>query len=85
MNTFQEYRITENVEERDDWMYENETEFHYVEQPKYLCFTPNKKRICVEHYVTVSELRFRSDKELDMYRKRLYDEGKYELEEGEIV
>ncbi len=56
-----------------------------VMQTKYLIFDPEKKRVCVEHYLTIDDLRVKSDAELDMKRRELFKMGKYELEEGELL
>ena len=56
-----------------------------VMKPKYLIFDPQKKRVCVEHYLTIDDLRVKSDAELDMKRRELFNMGKYELEEGELL
>jgi hypothetical protein len=56
-----------------------------VMQTKYLIFDPEKKRVCVEHYLNVDDLRVKSDAELDMKRRELFNMGKYELEEGELL
>ena len=44
-----------------------------------------KRKICVNHYLTIDDLRVKSDTELDMKRKELFNMGKYELEEGELL
>jgi hypothetical protein len=56
-----------------------------VMQTKYLIFAPEKKRVCVDHYLTMDDLRVKSDAELDMKRRELFKMGKYELEEGELL
>jgi hypothetical protein len=69
----------------EDWCYEDDDGKIIVVKPKCLIFDPRKKRVCVEHYLTIDDLRVKSDSELDMNRKQLYDMGKYELEEGELL
>jgi hypothetical protein len=39
----------------------------------------------VENYLTIDDLRVKSDAELDMKRRELFNMGKYELEEGELL
>ena len=68
-----------------DWCYEDDDGKIIVVKAKCLIFDPRKKRICVEHYLTIDDLRVKSDAELDMNRKQLYNIGKYELEEGELL
>jgi hypothetical protein len=70
-----------------DWCYEEdeEDEKMIVVKTKYLIFDPLKKRVCVEHYLTIDDLRVKTDAELDMKRKELFNMGKYELEEGELL
>ena len=81
-------QMLQNIEsrkEREDWMYNNDQNIvGYIEKPKYLCFAPHKKRVSVDHYVTLNELLFKSMKVVDMHRKHLFEIGNYELEDGEI-
>lgn len=67
-----------------DWCYEEDGKMIVV-KAKCLIFDPRKKRVCVEHYLTIDDLRVKSDSELNMNRKQLFNMGKYELEEGELL
>jgi len=67
-----------------DWCYEEDGKMIIV-KAKCLIFDPRKKRVCVEYYLTMDDLRVKSDAELDMNRKQLFNMGKYELEEGELL
>ena len=71
----------EKKKERDEWCFDTDI-VEYIEKPKYLCFRPNKTRVCVDHYATPQKL---SDEELDIHRKQLYMANEYELEDGEIL
>ena len=64
---------------------EEDCETIVVIKTKYLIFDPQKKRVCVEHYLTIDDLRVKSDAELDIKRRELFNMGKYELEEGELL
>jgi hypothetical protein len=68
------------------WFQEQEEDKYkgFVLQPKYVIFDPQKKRVSVSHYLTIDDLRVKSDIELDMTRKTLFQKGKYVIEEGEI-
>jgi hypothetical protein len=68
----------------DDWIYERDEDKEIIVAPKYLIFDPKIRKICVNHYLTIDDLRVKSDTELDMKRKQLFNMGKYELEEGEL-
>jgi hypothetical protein len=68
----------------DDWIYEQDEDKEIIVPTKYLIFDPKKRKICVNHYLTIDDLRVKSDVELDMKRKQLFNMGKYELEEGEL-
>ena len=67
-----------------DWNYEQDEDKEIIVPTKYLIFDPKKRKICVNHYLTIDDLRVKSDAELDMKRKQLFNMGKYELEEGEL-
>lgn len=68
-----------------DWNYEQDEDKEIIVPTKYLIFDPKKRKICVNHYLTIDDLRVKSDAELDMKRKQLFNMGKYELEEGELL
>jgi len=68
----------------NDWIYERDEDKEIIVAPKYLIFDPKKRKICVNHYLTIDDLRVKSDTELDMKRKQLFNKGEYELEEGEL-
>jgi hypothetical protein len=67
-----------------NWNYEQDEDKEIIVPTKYLIFDPKKRKICVNHYLTIDDLRVKSDAELDMKRKQLFNMGKYELEEGEL-
>jgi hypothetical protein len=67
-----------------NWIYEQDEDKEIIVPTKYLIFDPKKRKICVNHYLTIDDLRVKSDAELDMKRKQLFNMGKYELEEGEL-
>ena len=69
----------------DDWIYEHDEDKEIIVPTKYLIFDPKKRKICVNHYLTIDDLRVKSDAELDMKRRELFNMGKYELEEGELL
>ena len=71
--------INDWIQEQDEDKYEG-----FVLQPKCVIFDPQKKRVCVSHYLTIDDLRVKSDIELDLTRKTLFRKGKYVIEEGEI-
>jgi hypothetical protein len=68
----------------NDWIYERDEDKEIIVAPKYLIFDPKKRKIYVNHYLTIDDLRVKSDTELDMKRKQLFNKGEYELEEGEL-
>jgi hypothetical protein len=68
----------------DDWIYEHDEDKEFIIPTKYLIFDPKKRKICVNHYLTIDDLRVKTDTELDMKRKQLFNMGEYELEEGEL-
>jgi len=76
--------MNNNEMKSGDWCYEEDGKMIVV-KAKCLIFDPRKKRVCVEHYLTIDDLRVKSDAELDMNRKELFNMGKYELEEGELL
>jgi hypothetical protein len=69
-----------------DWFQEQDEDKYegFVLKPKCVIFDPLKKRSSVSHYLTIEDLRVKSDIELDMTRKSLFKKGKYVIEEGEI-
>ena len=69
----------------NDWCQENEDKYKgFILKPKCLMFDPEKKRVSVSHYLTIDNLRFRSDTDLDLIRKTLFKKGEYVIEDGEI-
>ena len=69
----------------NDWCQEDEDKYkHFVLKPKCLMFDPQKKRVSVSHYLTIDDLRFKSDTDLDLIRKTLFKKGEYVIEDGEI-
>ena len=70
----------------NDWIQEQDEEKYkdFVLKPKCLMFDPQKKRVSVSHYLTIDDLRFRSDTDLDLIRKTLFKKGEYVIEDGEI-
>jgi hypothetical protein len=66
-----------------DWRYEDDDGKMIVVKPKCVKFVPGKKA-SISHYLTIDDLRVKSDTELDMNRKQLFNMGKYDLEEGEL-
>lgn len=69
-----------------DWFQEQDEDKYegFVLKPKCVIFDPLKKRSSVSHYLTIEDLRVKSDIELDLTRKTLFKKGKYDIEEGEI-
>ena len=69
----------------NDWCQEDEYKYKdVVLKPKCLMFDPQKKRVSVSHYLTIDDLRFKSDTDLDLIRKTLFKKGEYVIEDGEI-
>ena len=70
----------------NDWCQEQDEEKYkdLVLKPKCLMFDPQKKRVSVSHYLTIDDLRFTSDTDLDLIRKTLFKKGEYVIEDGEI-
>ena len=69
----------------NDWCQEDEDKYkHFVLKPKCLMFDPQKKRFSFSHYLTIDDLRFKSDTDLDLIRKTLFKKGEYVIEDGEI-
>lgn len=69
----------------NDWCQEDEEKYKdLVLKPKCLMFDPQKKRVSVSHYLTIDDLRFKSDTDLDLIRKTLFKKGEYVIEDGEI-
>ena len=70
----------------NDWCQEQDEDKYkdFVLKPKCLMFDPQKKRVSVSHYLTIDDLRFRSDTDLDLIRKTLFKKGEYVIEDGEI-
>ena len=69
----------------NDWCQEDEDKYKdFVLKPKCLMFDPQKKRVSVSHYLTIDDLRFTSDTDLDLIRKTLFKKGEYVIEDGEI-
>ena len=70
----------------NDWCQEQDEDKYkdFVLKPKCLMFDPQKKRVSVSHYLTIDDLRFKSDTDLDLIRKTLFKKGEYVIEDGEI-
>jgi hypothetical protein len=69
----------------NNWNYQHDEDKEIIIPTKYLIFDPKKRKICVNHYLRIEDLRVKSDSELDMTRRELFKIGKYELEEGELL
>lgn len=66
-----------------DWCNDDDEEI--IIPTKVVIFDPRKTKISVSHYLTIEDLRVKCDVELDMNRKKLYEMGMYQLEEGELL
>ena len=67
-----------------DWCYDDDDK-EIIIPTKYVIFDYEKKRVYVKYNANIDDLRVKSDAELDTIRKKLYDMGEYELEEGELL
>ena len=66
-----------------DWCYDDDDK-EIIIPTKYVIFDYEKKRVIVKYNANIDDLRVKSDAELDMIRKELYNMGKYDLEDGEL-
>ena len=78
--------MSKSNKQTNDWCQEQDEDKYkdFVLKTNCLMFDPQKKRVSVSHYLTIDDLRFTSDTDLDLIRKTLFKKGEYVIEDGEI-